>query len=95
MNGIKEYWYSLGARERALLMIGACFVSLMLVWALVLDPVNQRLDQLRTQVPVKKDALAYMKSQEQTLATLRQTQQPRFAAIADDYRTDRCPIESA
>lgn len=77
MNGIKEYWYSLGARERALLMIGICAVTLMLVWALVLDPVNQRLTQLRTQVPLKQNALNYMRSEQGNLATLRETQQPR------------------
>jgi|GEM_PF-1541347 len=77
MNGIKEYWYSLGGRERGLLMVGACVITLMLIWALILDPVNQRLEQLRTQVPIKRNAWEYMRSQEQNLDTLRQTQQPR------------------
>jgi len=67
---MKEWWYSLDSRERALVMIGSVVLALMLVWLLVLDPLNTRLKQLRTQVPVKEQTAAWMDQQSRVIQPL-------------------------
>ncbi len=67
---MKEWWYTLGARERLMVLIGAAALILILIWALVLDPINSKLKTLRAQVPVKEQTVAWMRSQSQSVAPL-------------------------
>jgi len=67
---MKEWWISLGARERLMVLIGTAALILILLWALVLDPINSKLKTLRTQVPVKEQTVAWMRTQAQSVAPL-------------------------
>jgi len=67
---MKEWWYSLGARERLMVLIGTAALILILIWALVLDPINSKLKTLRAQVPVKEQTVAWMRNESQSVAPL-------------------------
>lgn len=67
---MKEWWYTLGARERLMVLIGTAALILILIWALVLDPINSKLKTLRAQVPIKEQTVSWMNTQAQSVAPL-------------------------
>lgn len=70
MNALKRYWEKLNGRERWLVGGAGAAVALMLVYALLWEPWQRHLVQLRTGVPAKQATLQWMRAQADVLKPL-------------------------
>lgn len=85
MNGLKEYWYKLSARDQRVLGIGVLGVLIILLYSLVWAPMQ---DQLKRQRPllIKQTAdLLWMQAQADKIRQLKQSK-------ANNDRTNDVPL---
>lgn len=59
---IRIWWQARAPRERVILLAGAAFVSVALIWALLLNPMAQHRAELARTVPEQRAFLAWMNS---------------------------------
>lgn len=60
MNALQTWYLSLAARERLLVGVGAVVVLLLLVYLLVVEPLQQRRDTLERGIASQRELLAWM-----------------------------------
>ncbi len=61
---------SLSPRERAVFLFGVVAAVLIVLYSFVWQPWQEELDRLRTQVPIKRENLAWMQQQARTIGPL-------------------------
>ncbi|PIQ37432.1 MAG: general secretion pathway protein GspM [Lysobacterales bacterium CG17_big_fil_post_rev_8_21_14_2_50_64_11] len=65
---MKAWWNGLSARDRGVVQIGAALALLMLVWALLWQPLSRARHAVRAQAVAQAEALAWMRPAAQQLA---------------------------
>jgi general secretion pathway protein M len=80
---MKQYWYSLAARERQMIGFGLIAVVAIVLWAILWEPLQQRLSELRDEVPQKQATLAWMQSQSSYVQQLKAQAQTRAQQPTD------------
>ena len=68
---LRNAWGMLEPRERRLAMIGGAVLALILIYLMLLVPLNQQLTRLRNSVPEAQLQLAQMRAQAATVQPLR------------------------
>jgi general secretion pathway protein M len=69
MDEIKKYWTGLQPRERLVLAIGGIVVSLILMYALLVQPWHKALNHMEAALPGLRTNLIWMRQQSQAMKT--------------------------
>ncbi len=72
MNGIKDYWYKLPARDQRVLGIGVLVVLSILLYSLVWAPIQDQLKRQRPQLIKQSADLVWMQAQADKIRQLKQ-----------------------
>jgi len=67
MDSIKKYWASLQERERLILSIGSVIVVVILLYALLFQPLYRALSHMETALPGLRKNLVWMRQTDQLL----------------------------
>jgi len=67
MDEIKKYWLSLQARERLILGVGAIGVALILLFAMLLQPLHKALGHMEQALPGLRINLTWMRQQSEAI----------------------------
>lgn len=70
MNALAGRFKNLSQRERSVLLLGGIASVFILLYSLVWEPWQDELNRLRTQVPVKRETLAWMQQQTRDIGPL-------------------------
>ena len=70
MNELKKYWMGLQPRERLILAVGACLVTLILLYALLFQPWHKALNHMESALPGLRSNLTWMRQQSEALKKL-------------------------
>lgn len=65
---MKAYWERLSPRDRRILLVAAPLVAVLLLWALVWDPMSRARQALRAEVLAQRAELAWMRPAAERLA---------------------------
>ena len=57
---MREYWAGLQARERLILIIGGIVATMLLIYALIINPMQHELARLSKSVGEQREVLAWM-----------------------------------
>jgi general secretion pathway protein M len=89
-----EWWQNLGDRERSLLGIGGVLLALMLLYVMVLEPLQAKVASINTLRTASSATLQRMNVIAEQAATLR-AQQIESGTLPDDLSLQRAVDESA
>ncbi len=68
---MRAWWESLGTRERMMLGAGAALLLVLLLWALIWQPLNSGVQRLQTEVAGQREGLQWMRNAAAELQQLR------------------------
>jgi len=73
MNGLKDYWYKLPARDQRVLGIGALVILSILLYSLLWAPIQDQLKRQRPLLIKQSEDLVWMQAQADTIRQLKQS----------------------
>jgi len=68
---LRDAWSALSARERQLVMLGSLLLGIVVLWLLIVLPLDREVRRLRSATPEAQAQLAKMRTQSATLQPLR------------------------
>ena len=83
LQKFEPYWQRLSDREKLLLVIGGCFVTLLVLYLFLLEPLKNNLDSKVADVEQKQNDVLWM---EQQLPLIQQLRQKNPVLIREDNR---------
>lgn len=78
---MKEWWDALGARERLILIVGAALLALLLLWAVLWQPLVSGVRQMEDEVTAQRENLRWMQTSAAELQQLRGSATPAAAGL--------------
>ncbi len=87
---VKPYWQNLSERERLLLAIAACFISLLICYLFIVEPLKDKLSQKTAVIEAQQNDVLWM---EQQLPLVQQLRQKTPVLIREDDRPLAALIE--
>ena len=82
-NKFNPYWQRLSSREKLLVVVGCCFVSLLILYLFLLEPLRKNLEVKVADVEQKQNDVLWM---EQQLPQIQQLRQKNPVLIREDNR---------
>ncbi len=80
---VKPYWQNLSERERLLLSIAACFISILVCYLFIIEPLKIKLSQKVSVIETQQNDVLWM---EQQLPLVQQLRQKTPVLIREDER---------
>ena len=80
---VKPYWQNLSDRERLLLVVAACFISILICYLFVIEPLKIKLSQKVSIIETQQNDVLWM---EQQLPLVQQLRQKNPVLIREDER---------
>lgn len=73
---MKERWNNLTLREKQTLSLGVLVIGILIIYLLVLSPLNNKVNTMRDQIHHNQDLLAWMQQTDKQIQDLAKTAQP-------------------